>query len=311
VSDHPSNRIAIAPERPKWAIDAVASGGGVVTDLADAPSALVWVDFSARRIAELKAALATQPSILWVQLPIAGVERVFEAHLVDRSRAWTSAKGLYAEPVAEHALALALTCLRKLPDRARARSWGVPAATTLYDQPVTIVGAGGIATALIALLAPFRTEITVVRRRPEPVAGAHRTVGVSALLDALASALVVVLALAVTEQTKRLISTEQLASMRSDAVLVNVARGRLVDTDALVAALRSGGIAWAALDVTDPEPLPDGHPLWELPNCLITPHTADTIEMNTTKLAARIARNVRRFVEGAPLEGLVDPSLGY
>lgn len=264
-----------------------------------------------RRITELSAALSSQRSISWVQLPVAGVERAFEANLVDRSRVWTSAKGLYSEPVAEHALALALACLRELPTRARAKTWGAPAATTLYDQPVTIVGAGGIAAAFVALLEPFRAEITVVRHRPEPLAGAARTVGSGELLDALGRALVVVLAAAVTEQTKRLIGAEQLAAMRRDAVLVNVARGRLVDTDALVAALESGAIAWAALDVTDPEPLPDGHPLWELPNCLITPHTADTIEMNGPSLAARITTNVRHFLRGQPLEGLVDPSLGY
>ena len=99
--------------------------------------------------------------------------------------------------------------------------------------------------------------------------------------------------------------------MDERAWLVNVARGRHVDTGALVAALRAGSVAGAALDVTDPEPLPDGHPLWELPTCIITPHTADTIEMVVPLLAERIATNVARFASGEVLVGQVDPAAGY
>jgi phosphoglycerate dehydrogenase-like enzyme len=99
--------------------------------------------------------------------------------------------------------------------------------------------------------------------------------------------------------------------MRPDAWLVNVARGPHVDTDALVTALRDGAIGGAALDVTDPEPLPDGHPLWELERCIITPHTADTPEMIEPLLARRIRDNVERFAAGQPLIGVVDPAAGY
>ena len=99
--------------------------------------------------------------------------------------------------------------------------------------------------------------------------------------------------------------------MRPDAWLVNVARGRHVDTGALVDALRSRSIGGAALDVTDPEPLPGGHPLWDLDNAIITPHTADTPQMIQQMLAARIGRNVAAFAAGLLLEGLVDPAAGY
>ncbi len=291
--------------------NAIGAGGGVPTSLSDEPNALIWTDLAPRTVPELKKVLELHPSIDWVQLPMAGIERVVDAGIIDDTRVWTSAKGLYAEPVAEHALALALACLRDLPERARAASWGRPAATTLFDQPVTIVGAGGIAASLIGLLQPFRADITVVRQRPEPLQGADRTVGVDALKDALSTALVVVLALAVTPTTRRLIDADALAAMRPDCVLVNIARGAVVDTDALVAALQNGTIARAALDVTDPEPLPDGHPLWALPNCLITPHTADTVEMTVPLLEARIRANVRHFGNGEPLEGIVDVELGY
>jgi phosphoglycerate dehydrogenase-like enzyme len=151
----------------------------------------------------------------------------------------------------------------------------------------------------------------VVRRSGKPVPGAARTLSVGDLTAALSDARVVFLALALTPATEHVIGAAQFATMRPDSWLVNVARGRHVDTDALVTALRDGQIAGAGLDVTDPEPLPEGHPLWELENCIITPHTADTLEMVKPLLARRIAENVQRFAAGEPLVGVVDPTAGY
>jgi phosphoglycerate dehydrogenase-like enzyme len=269
----------------------------------------MWL--SAADIEGLRAALAVASSARWVQLPFAGVERVAAAGLLDPGRTWTSAKGAYAEPVAEHALALALAGLRQLRRRAAARTWGPPGGTSLYDQPVTILGGGGISASLLQLLAPLRVTATIVRRQPDPVPGAARTLPVSRLAEALADPLVVFLALALTPSTERIIGAAQLAAMRPDAWLVNVARGRHVDTGALVAALTEGTIGGAALDVTDPEPLPDGHPLWQLERCIITPHTADTQEMIRPLLARRIRDNVARFAAGQALLGVVDPYTGY
>ncbi len=287
----------------------MADGGGVVVDVADRPDALVWLD--AHDPAGITGALAVAPGIAWVQLPMAGVERVVDRGVLDRERVWTCAKGSYAEPVAEHALALMLGGLRHLPERVSASSWGTPAGTSLYGQRVTVLGGGGITGALLELLAPFRVETTVVRRRAEPVPGASSTVRASALHDVLPGSLAVVLALALTPETRRIISAPELALMDERAWLVNVARGAHVDTEALVAALVEGSIAGAALDVTDPEPLPDGHPLWDRPDCIITPHTADTIEMVLPLLAGRIRENVGRFAAGIDLVGRVDPDRGY
>ena len=302
-------RVAVGPFPSAFATDAVRAGGGTVVDRGDGPDSLVWLDPA--DVAGLTTWLAEVPDARWVQLPFAGVERVAEAGLFDDARFWTCAKGAYAEPVAEHALTLALAGLRHLPARVVARSWGIPAGTSLYDSRVTIVGGGGIATSLLEQLAPFRVEATVVRRRPDPVPGATRTLPVDRLLEALEDALVVVLALALTPETTGIIGAAELEAMDDRAWVVNVARGRHVDTDALVAALRDGAIAGAALDVTEPEPLPDGHPLWDLDNCIVTPHTADTIEMVVPLLAERIRNNVRLLSAGEPLEGLVDASAGY
>jgi phosphoglycerate dehydrogenase-like enzyme len=301
--------VAVGPDRSDFAEKAIRDGGGEPADVDARADALVWLDPA--DIDGLRAALATAGSARWVQLPYAGVEQLAAAGIFDPGRAWTSAKGAYAEPVAEHALMLALAGLRLMRQRIMARSWGKPAGISLYDQPVTILGGGGITASLLGLLAPLRVTATVVRHQPDPVPGAARTVGQADLHEALAGAQVVFLALALTPSTERIIGPAALAAMRSDAWLVNVARGGHVDTGALVAALDAAAIGGAALDVTDPEPLPDGHPLWQQERCIITPHTADTPEMIRPLLARRIRDNVARFAAGEPLVGLVDPALGY
>jgi phosphoglycerate dehydrogenase-like enzyme len=232
-------------------------------------------------------------------------------HVIDQTRTWTCAKGAYAQPVAEHALTLALAGLRQLPTRIAARSWGSQGGTSLFGQRVTIVGGGGIAQSLLELLSPFEITATVVNRSGAPVPGAARTVPVSDLHGVLPGALVVFLALSLTPETREIIGAEELRLMDDAAWLINVARGGHVETDALVDALRERVIAGAALDVTDPEPLPDAHPLWDLPDCIITPHTADTIGMVLPLLAERIQTNVTRFAAEQPLLGLVDAEAGY
>jgi phosphoglycerate dehydrogenase-like enzyme len=301
--------VAVGPARRDFADKAIRDGGGEPADVDARADALVWLDPD--DLDGLRAALATASSARWVQLPYAGVERLAAAGIFDPGRAWTSAKGAYAEQVAEHALMLALAGLRLLRQRIMARTWGKPAGTSLYDQPVTILGGGGITASLLGLLAPLRVTATVVRQHPDPVPGAARTVSQADLHEALAGAQVVFLALALTPSTERIIGPAALAAMRPDAWLVNVARGGHVDTDALVAALDADAIGGAALDVTDPEPLPDGHQLWQQERCIITPHTADTPEMIRPLLARRIRDNVARFAAGEPLLGLVDPALGY
>ena len=121
----------------------------------------------------------------------------------------------------------------------------------------------------------------------------------------------VFLALALTPETEHFMGRDEFETMAEHAWLINVARGRHVVTGDLVEALKEGLISGAGLDVTEPEPLPDSHPLWELPNCLITPHTANTYEMAIPLLTARITDNVRRYVAGEPLVGQVDAVLGY
>ncbi len=302
-------RIAIAPEPVSdWVQRAVVDGGGQVVPAGEADG-LVWTAPTGAE--ELRDMLSRAPGVRWVQLPWAGVEEFAVSGIFGDGRHWSCAKGIYAEPVAEHALALALAGLRDLPERVRATSWGAQSGISLFDGRVTILGGGGIAESLVALLRPFRAEITVVRRSDRPFAGAARTLSIDRLGDGLAGADVVFLALALTPASEGIMGNAELEAMEPHAWLVNVARGRHVVTDDLVAALAERRIGGAGLDVTDPEPLPPGHPLWTLPNVIITPHTANTQEMARPVLAARIRENVRRFGTGEPLLGPVDASAGY
>jgi phosphoglycerate dehydrogenase-like enzyme len=270
-------------------------------------TAIIW--FDARNPSGLVPVLAAARGATWVQLPWAGIEPYVEMLRDDIT--WTCGKGVYAEPVAEHAMLLALAGLRELPMRVVADSWERQGGISLYDRPVTIVGAGGITEELLRHLAVYRCDVTVVRRRAEPMQGASRVLPTERLHDALPGAQIVFLALALTPATVGIIGEEELRLMESDAWLVNVARGAHVVTDDLVSALQDGVIGGAGLDVTEPEPLPDGHPLWSLPNCIITPHTANTLEMARPALEQRITENVRRFAVGEPLVGLVDVAAGY
>ena len=271
--------------------------------------ALVWVDWSGPgRLGEV---LEESPHIRWVHLPGAGIESFLDQGLVSDGRIWTCSKGAHSLLVAEHALALGLAGMHSLPASARASSWAPTRVAALAGQPVTILGGGGIASALIGFLAPFGARVTVVRRHPDPVPGAERTLATGGLHQALPDARLVVLALALTPETRHIVGAVELSLMHERAWLVNVSRGGHVDTDALVDALERNVIGGAALDVTDPEPLPDGHRLWGLPNCIVTPHNAGSSGAVMRLLADRVHDNVRRFGAGEPLLGVVDLDAGY
>jgi len=300
-------KIALEPARVAAFEAAITSAGAEVADLSPEVRGMVWTDYWQPDL--LAQTLDANPQLEWVQLPFAGVDAF--ADLIKRPFTFTSAKGAYSEPVAEHALALCLAMGRKIPERAAAKSWGEKFAVSLYESTVLIIGGGGITQELLKLLKPFGCEVTVVNRTGSSVADATRTVDIGQLDDWLPSADFVVIAAALTDQTKGLFDAARLAKLKSSAYLINIARGGHVVTADLVTALNQEIIAGAALDVTDPEPLPKGHPLWDAKNCLITPHTADTPAQVTRLLAARIQLNAKAFVEGGDWVGRVDPVLGY
>jgi D-3-phosphoglycerate dehydrogenase len=295
--------VHVAPRRDPAIEHAIGAAGGQLGPL-DAADVLVWLDSEPAGFPD-----AVPNEVRWVQLPSAGVER-WLARIDDR-RVWTSAAGAYGRPVAEHALALMLAGARRLADCARTARWSEPPVGGLHHATVAIIGAGGIGRALIDLLAPHEVEVLAVTRRGHPVQGAAETVAADRVADVWPRAHHVVLAAPATESTRRIVGARELAAMREDAWLVNVARGSLVDTDAIVTALDRGSIAGAALDVTDPEPLPAGHPLWAQPNALITPHVANPPATLQRYLADHVAENLRRFAAGEPLMGEIDRGAGY
>lgn len=303
-------RIAVEPAtRPAMHsafVDAVQRGGGTVVPI-DEAEALIWAD--PQRADVYPTLIARAPGVRWIQLPYAGIEPF--AHLLDERFVWTCGKGVYAAPVAEHALALALAGLRAVGHYAREEQWSAPVGHNLVGANVLVLGGGGICAWLLRLLEPFGCAVTVFRRHATPTGAATVITERRQLLDALPSADLVVIALSLTPSTTGIVDREFLARMAPHAWLVNVGRGGHVVTDDLVDALRDARIGGAALDVTDPEPLPAGHPLWTLPNCIVTPHIANTPEMGLPLIAERVRENTARFVEGQPLIGLVDVSLGY
>jgi phosphoglycerate dehydrogenase-like enzyme len=309
VGDEALRKISVLPGRaPDWLRGAVVAGGGTLVDLPDA-TGLVWA--LADDPDGLAAVLDAHPGLRWVQLPWAGIEPYLEVVRAHPEPRWTCGKGVYAEPVAEHALALGLAGLRQLGSYARATSWTAQAGENLLGAQVVVLGGGGIAESLLRLLGPFGCRTTVVRRTPTPMEGAAEVAGLDRLDEVLGGADLVVLALALTPETTGILDRRRLELLAPHAWVVNVARGAHVVTDDLVAVLAEGRIGGAALDVTDPEPLPDGHPLWAEPRCIITPHTANTVEMAVPLLSQRIRENVARWIAGEELVGPVDADAGY
>src|SRR5215210_2464355 len=305
--------VYVGPERDHFGaeyadafIEAVESGGGTVTlDLEEA-EAIVWLGSDKTKLPAM-----LHPGVSWVQLPSAGVESWMEEGLIDTERVYTSAAGAYSETVAEHALALMLAGARRLPESARATRWEVGWGRSLAGSTVVILGAGGIGRALIRMLEPFGTRTLAVTRSGREVPGATASYAADRIEELWPEGDFFVVAAPATGDTEKMIGARELDAMQSHAWVVNVARGSLVDTDALVEALAEGRIGGAALDVTDPEPLPDGHPLWTEPRALITPHTANPPDALARALAERIEENVSRFKAGEELMAVVDVEAGY
>jgi D-3-phosphoglycerate dehydrogenase len=290
--------IHIGPEEPEHLIRAVEEGGGRRAALEEAEG-VVWAG-SESDFPELPS------SVRWVQLQSAGVEPWIERVRDTPNVQFTSAAGAYATQVAEHALALLLAGVRGLNRYARAWTWDPHDDGTLEGSTVAVIGAGGIGRELIRMLEPHDVKILAVTR-----SGRDGTIPVERIGEIWSQADHFVLCAPATSGTHHLIGAPELWVMKSHSWVVNIARGSLIDTDALVQALASGIIGGAALDVTDPEPLPDGHPLWASPNALIAPHVANPPSAMDRDLAKRVKENVRRFGAGEELLAPVSPDRGY
>jgi phosphoglycerate dehydrogenase-like enzyme len=268
-------------------------------------------------------AFASATRLRWVQSPAVGVGSLMFPELLASAVVITSARGIRARSMAEHVLGVTIALARQLPAAIRAQAahrWAQEElegpsvdVRTLQGQRLGIVGLGAIGLELVKIAAPFGFVISAIRRRadePKPD-GVDDVWPPERLLDLLAQSDVVVLAAPHTPETKRLIGKAELDRIKRGALLINIARGKLVDDEAVIAALRDGRLGGAALDVFSTEPLPADSPYWDLPNVIVTPHTSGAMQDYWTPLVALFSDNLRRFERGESLRNVVDKVAGY
>ncbi len=279
--------------------------------------------------------LARAPRLRWVHSATSGVERALTPAARDRGIVVTNARGVFTRPIAEHVLMLILAISRRLPqllELQHERTWQPLEGLELREITVGIIGYGSIGRAVASLAGAFGARVIAQRRRPEPhaaggrpdVAAAEdpvdafpfqpapeRILGPDGLHELLAASDIVVLAAPLTAETDGMIDAEALAAMRPDAWIINVARGRLIDDRALLEALADNRIGGAALDTFREEPLPPTSPFWDLPNVIVTPHTAWSSARVLDRSVELFCDNLRRYALGEALRNVVDPGAGY
>ena len=261
---------------------------------------------------------ARAPRLKWVQLQSAGCERyTLPGNVFPHGRvALTTASGVFDLPIAEHVLGMMLGHTRNLFHFARQQTGGHwdrnrDVERDFSGSTVGIVGLGSIGTAVAARSRALGARVLGLRRSPAPDDPVDASFTPDRLHEMLAQCDFVALCLPATVDTKHVIDAAALAVMKPHAFLTNIGRGSAIDTDALVAALRAGTIGGGGLDVTDPEPLPDGHPLWDMDNVLITPHTSGGSPGDEERIHMLFLENIARYLDGRALVNRVDPVKGY
>ncbi len=259
----------------------------------------------------------------WIHCTTAAVNQLLHPAVVNSEIILTNGSEVHATVVAEHILALIMALARKLPEAARfqqQRIWGQQDIWRIQPRPrevagatLGLVGLGNIGREAARRAAALGMRVIAVREHPEKGGpeGVAKVFPPAQLDELLAESDYVVLAVPVTSATQKLINGERLSHMKSDARLINVGRGPLLDEAALIQALREGKIAGAALDVFMEEPLPADSPLWDMEHVLITPHIASNSEKTWERQYALLADNLRRYLNHQPLRSVVDKRRGY
>jgi len=261
-------------------------------------------------------------TLRWIYSITAAVDQFLYPELISSEIALTNAGSVHGPVVAEHAIAMVLALAKRLPTAVRyqdRRKWAMEAIWNEQPRPrevrgatLVVIGLGSIGAEVAQMAAALKMHVIGIREHPERgTAGAHEVVGYEVLDSALAQADFVALAAPLTPRTRHLIDARRLQLFKPDAFLINVSRGALVDETALVKALREYKIAGAALDVFEEEPLSRWSPLWKMPHVLITPHTAFLTENVWHRHYEVFAANLKRYMAGQRLEGVVDKRRGY
>ena len=269
-----------------------------------------------------RSAFASLTRLKWVQSPATGVGGMLGPELIASPIVVTSARGVRAGAIAEHVMGVTIALARLQPlvlRRQAEHRWSLEevessgAVRTLRGRRMAIVGLGAIGLEVARLASAFGMRVSAIRRRLDLAvpAGVDEVLPPGALHELLGRSDVVVLSAPLTAETTRLIDQTALDRIKRGALLINVGRGKLVDDEAVVAALQDGRLGGAALDVFTREPLDAASPYWDLPNVIVTPHIAGAMEDYWTPLVKLFAENLRRFEKGEPLLNVVDKAAGY
>ncbi|HSZ39174.1 MAG TPA: D-2-hydroxyacid dehydrogenase [Trebonia sp.] len=307
-ADHTGRRRALSPsDLRRW---------GEIAAEADVYFGFDWLDPAGMP--------DNSPRLRWVQATSAGIGALMHRTGLDRRCAdpgpdgllVTTAAGIHAQPLAEFVVMGALHFVKEVPMLRRwqeERHWELYVTRQLAGQRALVVGLGGIGRRVVTLLDALGVEVWGMGRggKDYDIPGLAGLVGRPDLDDALPGTDLLVLACPLTEQTRGLIGGRQLGLLPGNAVLVNIARGPVVDQAALTDALRAGRLAGACLDVFDTEPLPPDDPLWSLDNVILSPHSASTVATENAAITDLFIDNLARFAEGRPLRNRYDPARGY
>ena len=278
----------------------------LVTEMADAE---VFIGYHSPEI------FSSASGLKWIQSAAAGLDMMLTPDVIERRLIVTNASGLHAAPVVETAWALTLAvsrCLKTFQQQQNEHDWTQFIPHDLDGRTVGIVGLGGIGRRYARIATAFGMRVIAVDRHSPPKPDEVESLqGLDRLNDLVAEADVLLVSCPATAETHGLIGPEQIALLKPTAILVNIARGGIVDEPALIECLKAGRITGAGLDVTEVEPLPKDDPLWNTPRLVITPHIAGWSGDRSRRLVEFFCENLRRYLSGEPLRNLVDQSRGY
>jgi phosphoglycerate dehydrogenase-like enzyme len=282
--------------------------------LKDADAAYTWILDAGE--------LAAANKLRWVHTSAVAVETLCLREMFARSILVSNTRGVQAIPIAEHVLAVLLSLAKQIPfviENQQQARWaqnqfiGDRLPWLLHGRTLGLIGVGTIGAEIARRAAAFGMRVIAMRRRPAygVIGHVEQVYGIADLPDFLAQCHAVAIAAPLTPETEGLMRAAQFAQLPKGAVVINVGRAKILDTDALIASLKNGHLAGASLDVFPQEPLPPQHPLWHTPNVILTPHTSGFRRGHWDEVIDLYGDNIERWLKGEPLKYRIEPELGY
>ena len=304
----PDRAAALASAVPGITIESYRSVKEALPHVGDADAIAMWGFQDAEPL------LQAAPNVRWVHSLSDGVERLLTPSMLARPITLTNSHGVHDRAVSEHAMALLLSWFHRIPEAVRhqdAHEWKRPKGDILYKKNLLLAGFGGIGRAIAERARVFGMTVTAVKRTRADELFADKVYSTEEIMDALPAADVVIAALPATKETEQFFDAKKFGAMKKGALFINIARASVVDEEALLTALRSGQLGGAALDVFSQEPLPPEHPLWDMKNVIMTPHTASMTPDFWDRLLDLLKENVVAFSVGQPMRNVINKQKGY